>query len=363
MNDTSLLPLKIYMGRFDIPHSKRLQFEKIIRSTTPDFASSLSQSSLSRNELIIVIEKSSPSSIINASEKYLKDLYGVILSVEDNGSIRLNEQLSFTWSSFTSPKTFLTGYSLRYELIMTLMVYGMSHYNRASEINDQITESNFDDSAKVLVNHLKTAAGIFDFVHSTELPRWSNPPEDIHLECLSNTSLGLSLLCIALGNSVTVRKAMKQQTSHSIISKISCEAWHKMEMSKNCFKDLSSHNYKKLPKNFRDFLSTNIALNNSITMMEMGRHFAFEKNFSNALSYLSLAVQYITKMKKPNESRQIEIVNALINEINYENQSLVKENDLIYFQKKVDPKSLQQPEPKSFIIDLKFEPPMPSFHY
>jgi len=353
-------PWKLFMNKFEIPQSKRVQFEKIIRTQSPESATLLANTSLSRNELIIIIEKSSPSTIINACEKYLPDLYGLMISVEDNNSLRLNEQLCFSWSSINSKSNFYTGYSLRFELIMNLIVFGLSHYNRASEINDSTNETNFDENAKHIVNHLKIASGIFDFIARVELSRWMNPPEDRPMECTSNFSVALSSLCIALANMVTVRKGMKQQTSTAVIAKISCEAWHKSELTKNFLKDLGAPQYKKVSKSLRGYINCLISLLYSTTMMYMAKTHIEQEKVGDALAYFSLTTP-LSKYKKPSDSKLSATLISLVNEYVSQYQILSKENDVIYFQKRSDPDTLEQPQPKGLITSITFSPPMPSF--
>ncbi|EFA80981.1 hypothetical protein PPL_05814 [Heterostelium album PN500] len=344
-------PLKLYMTRFDLPQSKRIQFETTIRTQTVQSNQLLAEASLKRNELIIVIEKSPAASVIKAIEKYLPDLYSFILTIENNPNIRLNEHMCFDWTSFACTKTFYAAYSLRNELVMVLMLYGMAHFNRVAEINDTLNEENFDENIKLMANHLKIAAGIFEFVNRVELPRWAKSADELHLECSSNVSLGMSLLCVSLGNSLTVRKALRSNTSHSLVAKISCEAWHKAEMAKNTLKDLS-HNFKRLPKPFRNYLSSYTSLQHSVTMMEMARAAIDTKQISMALTYFQESINIISKLKKPSDTKQLEILNSLTNEINHENQSLVKQNEVIYFEKKVDPKTLISVDYIRSVIDL-----------
>ncbi|EGC32230.1 hypothetical protein DICPUDRAFT_81911 [Dictyostelium purpureum] len=354
-------PWKLLMIKFEIPQSKRIQFEKIIRTQTPESASKLATASLTRNEMIIIIEKSSPSSIIMACEKYIPDLYGLVSTVEDNNTLRLNEQLSFNWSSIAS-KSFYSGFSLRFELIMNLVTYGFAHYNRAAEINDSSNEANFDENAKLIINHLKIAAGIYNFITSFEMPRWQHPPEDRPVECHNNFILAMYELCLSTALAVTVRKALKQGTSPGVISKLSCEAWHRAEMSKSFLKDLGSQFYKKLPKSLRTYYSTLIKLQHSTTMMFMALNSKSQQNFGDALGYFSIALPLL-KVKKPSETRIANILNGLITEIQNESNTFSKENEVIYFQKKSDPNSLEKPSPmaKSIINMITFSPPCPSF--
>ncbi|KAK5579403.1 hypothetical protein RB653_009086 [Dictyostelium firmibasis] len=362
MNQTEK-PLKFIFNSFELPQSKRVQFEKIIRTQTPQSSTHLSQTSLSRNELIIIIEKSSFQSVITACEKYIPDLYGLMISVEDNNSLRLNEQLSFSWSSITGSKSnFYSGFSLRFELIMSLVVYGLAHYNRASEINDCSNESNFDENAKLMVNHLKTAAGIFNFITSVELPRWMNIPEDRPVECRQGFSLGMYEICLSTALSITARKAVKQSTSPSIISKLHCEAWQKAEMAKQFLKDLENSFYKKLSKSFKQIVSDIIIIENAKTFMFMALNAKSQGKIADALGYFSQV--NFSKIKKPSNTKISTIINSIVNDVILEQQGLTRENDVIYFEKRTDINSLPEkpsPMPKSIVNMITFSPPLPSF--
>ncbi|KYQ89268.1 hypothetical protein DLAC_09927 [Tieghemostelium lacteum] len=353
-------PCKIYIHKLELPASKRIQFEKIIRAQTPQSTNDLALTSQARNEMIIVIEKSSAESSIVACEKYLTYLYGLILSVEDNSSLRLNEQLTFSWSSAFNKNSFHTGYSLRFELVMTLVTFGICHYNRVCEINNETSEVNFDDNAKLMVNHLKIASGIFEFISQVEISKWMNPPEDRPIECFSNFSIALSSLCMSLANLVSVLKAMKQGTSHLVVSKVACEAWHKAELSKNQFKDLPGGHFKKLSKSFRAYIATYISILYSITMVELSKNSKDEQKYSDALGYMSLMIPY-SKLKKSSDQILQSALDVIMNNLTHEFNSLNKENELIYFTKKTEEKALVKPQAKAFLTSTVYSPPLPAF--
>ncbi|GAM18999.1 hypothetical protein SAMD00019534_021740 [Acytostelium subglobosum LB1] len=353
------LPVKIYMTRLSLPTSQRVQFEKIFRTQSPQSNSDLANASALRNELLLVIDKSSPEAVIASIEKYLPYLYSIVLCCDTPGTFRLNEHMSFKWSSFIS-KTFNSGYSIRFELVMVLMSLGMAHYNRAYDLNESSNEDNFDDNAKLISNHIKIAAGIFEFINRVEIPRGVHQTDEFQIECSSNMSLAMTMLCISLGNALTVRKALKQGTSHQVIAKISCEAWHKSEMTKSLLKD-DAHNYKRLPKTFRNYLTSNLLLQHAITLKEMAMASVDSKHYGVGLTYFSQAMPLLSKIKKPSDARQQSIVTSLMSEIERENQTLTRENQVLYFDVKVDPKTLEAPQPKGLISATMFQPPMPIF--
>lgn len=65
-------------------------------------------------------------------------------------------------------------YTYRFEVVMSVLAYAFACINKAYEIVETASDSTFSEKSKEATVHLRTAAGIFQYVISRELPAWEN---------------------------------------------------------------------------------------------------------------------------------------------------------------------------------------------
>lgn len=158
-------------------------------------------------------------------EKYLPLLENLILHVDSvSASPNINRwisELKLRWTStlssssifrITGPKFFQID-SLKYELGMTLFLYGMTLRERAFEV---ISED-LQQSASLL----KKAAGVYSYLNAEVLPSLHPilPPEKPP-EATTILSSIMSLVCLAEAQAIAIMKAEKMEISAGVLSKL-----------------------------------------------------------------------------------------------------------------------------------------------
>jgi len=360
----SVLIVKCMIFKFDIPLTKGVPYHKIIRTTDPVAAGHLSKASIARDAMVSLLAKQEPSqALVTAIENYFPYLFGLVVAVEGQAHIRLNDPLAFPWTSALSnnKKSYFTDYTYRYEVVMTLMAYGYTLCNRAWAINETSTDTNFEENSKQAAHFLKSAAGVFDYVHSVELPRWINLPADRPLETMGPVTAALSLMCIASAQELAVKKAVLKGTSKAVITKLSADVWHKYE---NAIAQL--HTLPEVHNNigsmWKNFLNACMNLQKANTYKVAGQVAMEAGKCGTAVANLQVAMKAV---KDVSGGGTLGLWKGMITEqkadIEHFSCLYSKENDLIAFDKVPEEMMLDIPEPKSLMAAVVYNPPMPIF--
>lgn len=233
----------------------------------------LTKASSARDDMIEHLKKGEASpALVTAIENYIPHLFGLIVSVDGQPHIRLNDPLSFSWtSSLTNHrKSFFTDYTFRYETVMTLMAYGYALCNRAWSVNNATTEATFDEDSKQSAHFLRLAAGVFDYVQNVELPRWINMPADRPFEAMTPVTAALSLMCLAGAEELAVKKAVLKKTSMQTTSKLSSDVWHKYENALYQLNAMPGDTKKNVNPTWKAFLTACTSLQKANTLKFAG---------------------------------------------------------------------------------------------
>lgn len=84
-------------------------------------------------------------------------------------------------------------FDYKFELVMTLMVKAYATCNRARDLMVlSSTGPEYEENIKQAAALLRSAAGIFEHLTDTELPRWSSVPPTRPLECVRSVTKSLS---------------------------------------------------------------------------------------------------------------------------------------------------------------------------
>lgn len=360
---------KCMLFKFDLPQSKKIAFHKFIRTQDTASVDALTKASIARDDMLEHLKKGDPSqALVTAIENYIPHLFGLIVSVDGQPHIRLNDPLSFSWtSSMTNHrKSFFTDYTFRYETVMTLMTYGYSLYNRAWSINSTTTESTFEENSKQAAHFLRLASGVFDYVHTVELPRWLNMPADRPLEAIAPITAALSLMCLAGATELAVKKAViKNNTSKQTTSKLSADVWKKYENAVFQLNAMPGDSKKNINPTWRQFLTGCEALQKANTLKFAGQIAEEGKKIGVACSFLELAVKSLKEANAPNPSSTLgpwkECIDQQKADIEHFQRLFTKENNMIAFEKLVDEHQLEFPEAKALMTSQQYNPPFPSF--
>eukprot|EP01112_Ceratiomyxa_fruticulosa_P008837 TRINITY_DN2290_c0_g2_i1.p1 TRINITY_DN2290_c0_g2~~TRINITY_DN2290_c0_g2_i1.p1 ORF type:complete len:370 (-),score=75.17 TRINITY_DN2290_c0_g2_i1:94-1203(-) len=360
--------LKGLLYKFALPTTKSIAFHKVIRTVDQKSQDDLIKTSNARDEMLSQLEKGeigSPATV-QAIERYIPFLYGLVIAVEGQPHVRLNDPLCFNWTSgIGNNKKFTPEYTYRFEVAMTLITYGISLANRAWTINENTTPLSFDEDSKQAAHFLRLASGVFDYVNMVELPRWINLPASRPAETLPHAVTALSHLCIASAQDITVKKAVEQKTvkSKAMITKLAAEVWRRNELTFMEFKNMGDDFKKCICSPLQKYLvlATLMGKANAyrfagITQQEAG-------SLGKAVSYLNVAVQALNEI--PLQSGDLATWKTIATEmkadIEHIHRAFTKENDMIVFDRVPDESSLEIPEPKCLMTPIPYNPPYPAF--
>jgi hypothetical protein len=359
---------KVMIFKFELPQTKKIAFHKFIRTSDTASVDALTKASIARDDMLEHLKKQDPSqALITAIENYIPHLFGLIVSVDGQPHIRLNDPLSFSWtSSLTNHrKSFFTDYTFRYETVMTLMTYGYALCNRAWSINSTTTETTFEESSKQTAHFLRLAAGVFDYVHTVELPRWLNMPADRPLEAIASITAALSLMCLAGAEEIAVKKAVLKKTSKQTTSKLSADVWKKYENAIYQLNAMPGDSKKNVNPTWRAFLGGCEALQKANTLKFAGAIAEEGKKIGLACSFLELATKCLKDCIAPNDKSTLgpwkEMIDQQRADVEHFHRLYTKENNMIAFEKLVDEHQLEFPEPKALMTSQQYNAPFPAF--
>jgi len=368
MEETPILKAPVF--KFVLPVTKPVNYHKIVRTSDPKSMDDLTKTSAAREEMATHMEKGEIGSlaVLQAIERYIPYLFGLVIAVEGQAHIRLNDPLCFTWSSgVSSSKKSTPEYTYRFEVVMTLITYGYALVNRAWALVDTFTDGTYDDNSKQAAHFLRLAAGVFDYVHIVELPRWVNLPAVRPPETFPHLTTALSHMCIAIAQDLTVKKAVaKQGTSKAVVAKLSGEVWRRYESAFSEMK-LSADDWKKIyAAPLVKFLEAgmNLGRANAYRCTALAHHEA--KKVGLAASYLAVAMKSVSEINMPTSaSSDLAPWRPLLEEQKLEIErkywSITKENDMIVFDKLTEEKLLDVPESKPLMTPIPYNPPYPAF--
>eukprot|EP01113_Clastostelium_recurvatum_P026454 TRINITY_DN3174_c0_g1_i1.p1 TRINITY_DN3174_c0_g1~~TRINITY_DN3174_c0_g1_i1.p1 ORF type:complete len:395 (-),score=93.60 TRINITY_DN3174_c0_g1_i1:23-1207(-) len=362
--------LRVPIFKFAHPTTKQISFHTIIRSSDAKSMDDLTKATTARNEMAEQLEKGEPgsSTVVAAIERYIPYMYGLVIGVEGQPHIRLNDPLCFTWTSgIGSSKKSTPEYTYRFEVVMVLISYGFALANRAWALNETTTEANFEENSKQVAHFLRLAAGVFDYVHISELPRWVNMPAVRPAETFPHITTATSHMCIAAAQDLTVKKAVaKTGTSKAVVVKLAAEVWRRYEAAQDEVKAATGDWKKALSSTFVKFLEASMLLGRANAYRFAGMVQQEAQKLGLAVSYLNVAAKCLQDIPMPTKaSSDLAPWKAMLEEqkaeIEHFHRAYTNENDLIVYDRLTDEKLLDVPEPKGLMTPVPYNPPYPAF--
>jgi len=360
----SFQPVLLY--QFNFPKTKKIVLQAIFRTDDPLSKENLSKTTSTRDEFVNALEGGNSSIVMSTLERYLPQLFGLVVAVEENPKLRLKSPLAFSWTcSFTKKVNFYTCYTYRFEVIMSLITYAFAHINRACDIISISSDSSFEEDSKKAVALLRTASGIFEYVQTRELPRWLEPPVERPIEVNSNICQALSDYCLAIAQQLTVRKGLSGSTSKLVLSKLSTEIWNKLTRVENVFKGLAG--YKDFNPSFKALLSLGQGIGKASTYKYMGESVYGQGKYGMAVTMLNISSESLKSVWNSSNSALLpkltkEITNAQ-DDIEHVKRSYNNENNNIYFQSLVEENQIEIPEAKNLITTNAWVPPPTAYQH
>jgi len=350
---------------FPFPQTKKIALQTIFRTDDPISKENLAKTSTVRDELYTALISNNSTAIMTASERYLPLLFGFVVAVEDNKKLRLNSPLNFSWGSaiYSKTKQFVC-YTYKYEAIMGCLVYAYANMNRAFETLSSASEADFEEPSKKAATYLRTAAGIFDYVNTRELPRWTDIPKERPMEITSQILQALTEYCCAAAQMITIKKALLgNQTSRITMAKLAVDVWKKMESANSAFK--SHADVKEMNPALRTFLNICQSLSKAVAFKYLGEDAYRDEKFGVAVSYLGAASSSLQGLEVPQVGSALAKYKNEVEEsrddIEHLKRTYNNENNHIYFQKQIETIALEIPEAKNLMTPIAWMPPQPSY--
>jgi len=353
---------------YKFPHttSKRVIFEKIFRYTDANTKNNLNSASAIRDSMLMAVVSPDIEDSIPAIERYLPLVLGLVKAVESNSNIKLNDSLSFTWASVISEKSMPAMYtcnSIRYESSIVYLTLAFMHCNNSAVIIKKSTDVDYDEKANLAANELRIAAGIFDYLYSTELPKWVTLPNDRPPELLPQVAKGLSNMCIAQAQQMAIKKAIIKEASAGVLAKLCIEVYRCYD---NCLNGIKASNkdYTDISNTLKSYIMLNQALWRGVALKYLAKDAYSKEQFGKAVSYLNLAEKQMKEIIIPPKS-PLEVVKDDVfsetQQIVQLKEKLTKENDMVYFQKLIEFNQLEIPDGKCISAPIPFQPPDAAF--
>lgn len=240
----------VIMYKFPFPVTKSVKYEKLIKTASNSAAfNSLSGLTKVREEVKAAMGSTSSSASLSASaaalsydklrqsiDKYIPLMFGFTTALEDNPEVPLTAPISFSWSSpLKNSRSTAEFFNIEFEIAMVLFTKAIMLIDTAEAYSRSMTEGNFNELAPKAVSLLKEAAGIFDFIATSELPRWSDAPEKRPPEMFSTICTGMGVLCLAWAQEFMVLKGSFTGLSPNILVKLMADAHLKYQEAYDTF--------------------------------------------------------------------------------------------------------------------------------
>ncbi|GAB4828900.1 hypothetical protein Ancab_018561 [Ancistrocladus abbreviatus] len=292
-------------------------------------------------------------------ELYLPLLANLVLHVESvSNRQRINQWISLLkirWTSTLSSSSFfkITGPkffqidSLKFELGMTLFLYGAILHERAFEVlSEDLVQS---------ANLLRKAAGVYNYLALEVLPSLQPmlPPEK-PAEAVTRISSAMSLVCLAEAQAVTIKRAEENGSTggllaklHYGISQLLDEAMTTLQWLLGDYKDISAH--------FVDFISSCKAIHELRSYKCLAQGHKLDGEVGIAIAVLRKASRYAQKKLPVEQSWKL----IFMEEVNDVSEMLKKYEDENAFgwRKKIPLEDeLPLPEGKIIVTLIPYQP-------
>ncbi|PSR91195.1 BRO1 domain-containing protein [Actinidia chinensis var. chinensis] len=282
-------------------------------------------------------------------------VYHVDLVSDNPRMVRQTSDLKIRWSSALSSSSFfpLTGPkffqidNLRFELGMTLFLYGAMLRELASEV----LSVDLVQSATLF----RKAAGVYHYLAHEVLPRLQSvlsperPPE-----ATSSVSSVMSLICLAEAQAVTIRKAEEKGNTGGLLSKLHYGVAQLLDEA-----TVILHSATKECKDFSarlvEFISSCKALHELRSYKSLAEGLKDAGQIGVAVGILHHALNYVQK-KMPGEESWRLVFKQEIDEVAALLRKYEHENEVVWYEKIPPHDELPIPEGKKIVSHIAYHP-------
>jgi len=247
---------------------------------------------------------------------------------------------------------------------MTILSYAFAHIGRAREIMEGTDDSSFEENSKKAAGLLRSAAGMFLYVQTRELPRWIDIPGDRPAEIDFKICIAMADYCCATAQSLTIKKALSTGTSKVVLGKLAVDVWRKFQSMHSSFTKIPE--WKDMAPPFKNYLVLLEGISKAEAYKYMGQGAYAEEKWGHAVAYLNFASNASRPVWTPGPGTPLAVYAKEIQEskddIEHVKRSYNNENEHIYVDKvPTDEAKLEIAEPKCLMTAEAWLPPKPAY--
>jgi len=354
--------------KFPFPVTRSLRFEQIIKAeaNSPSF-NSLAGLTRAREELSTALmgagRGQSYDQLRTAIERYVPLVFGLTEALEAHPSLRLSQPLQFAWSSpfreaSAVTRTWSTFLTPEYEVVMALLSQGILLANTAEAMSRSMDARNFGDAAPRAAMLLRQAAGVFEYIATNELPRWTNAPDDRPPETFSTSLCAVASLCLAAAQELMVLKGVSSGTSPSLLAKLMADAQRRYQEAADTLNMRQPKATANVGQPLRDFSKAMAALSKAQVYKFCALNAQAAGKGGEALGYANEALaQFRSVLTAPAlASWRANTLETLRLEIEHVQRVTQLDCEMVSYSRAVDPRMLELPEPRSIVTAVPYTP-------
>lgn len=300
-NNKAMIDILIWMNEFGSPTTKSIKYEDYFNDCFKDEKTIdlIKLASMQRDAVIegltYVDAKPDPRNVALTVDSYLPSLLTIISSLEEAGDmkIKMKKPLQFQWTSrlYKKRKEFVEN-EFVFEAAYTLMIKSIAHFDTACEII-QSSKSATNETLKIAeaTQELRLGAGIHDYVSSSLLPKWNNPPKNRPHELMPAVVSTLSSIFQADAQRLTIAKAVLAGSPALLIAKLLLGCISRYDFAIRILRTLSRDEFQLIHDSIRDELGTMPAILRALASKYMGIASHECEKFGEAAAYMREAVR------------------------------------------------------------------------
>eukprot|EP01114_Cavostelium_apophysatum_P020799 TRINITY_DN7068_c0_g1_i1.p1 TRINITY_DN7068_c0_g1~~TRINITY_DN7068_c0_g1_i1.p1 ORF type:complete len:377 (+),score=67.66 TRINITY_DN7068_c0_g1_i1:89-1219(+) len=349
-----------YVLRLPLGKTQKLSFELVFKGIDKPTQELFSRISNVREEMKAVIDSESSQGSIGAIEKYMPALFGLMNAAESLPP-EFSKYLRIIWTTPICIRNQTNSFvysSFRWDVVMTLLEYGILFRNQAHEMlqSANVQSADFDEKSKTMANLLCKAAGIFEHISQNELSQWKVKPDVALPEVMDETFLALSAICIAEAQEITVKKGLAKGTSGAVLAKLCVDIHQKYEHALSLLRGMSAA--EQVSKELMTFVSVSTVLWKAVALRLMAEDSCNKGSYGLAVAYTKAAAELLID-RKDKEFQHLETLFAFYNEEKNLVRKLLNQyssdNDTVYYE--LVPPHVDMPEAKCLMKVIPFQPP------
>eukprot|EP00743_Colponemidia_sp_Colp-15_P006001 GILK01006449.1.p1 GENE.GILK01006449.1~~GILK01006449.1.p1 ORF type:complete len:424 (-),score=82.10 GILK01006449.1:162-1433(-) len=382
--DSLLIYYSMTIFAYPFPLTGPVAFHDIFKCKTAESKAMLERSAEARERAgkMLAAARNSTSGmsfepLIAAISAYLPHLFSIASVVEGAAETRIFRSLVFRWrASLGGIPTLLGGSDAdmdssnhHFEIRFILLSLGYAYSNEAGSLMQRasVDGGDLDGPSKVASQHLRTAAGIFDYLADIEARQWTTLPEERAPELVPAVPAALCSISMAQAQELAVRIAVAKGTSSSLVAKLIMAVYnHYVTAQQLLTQRLSREDYSNLIGSFREYVRVKSVITKSVVYKLMGSDAKAKQEHGKAVAYLQAAVELSSTIRMSADGG-LSDMKAMLDAEHADNVSLLNayssENSRIYYEPVPPASELILPEPKQILDIVPFVKPEPLYRH